>query len=514
MRAVLVAAACVFFFAAGTANAQPAPVTVDADTIAYDSVQQVVTARGNVRMAARRYRIVADAARYDLRREVVVATGRVRVIDFLGRELRGESLTYNTRTEEGMLEPAEGLIDRERRVFMRSGRVEFTPQRVQTRQSFVTSCDPERPLVHITAGRIEIVPEQELIAYDASIYLRGRRLYSTPRFVVSLVPGEDGVLLPGFGYNATDGYWLDGRFRVRIPPARGVARVKYGTASGAFALLSLAQREPGYTATLRLGRTQTIDEKQAFNLLPYYVAEIAADSVPVRIGRTPFSWSLRGAAGWFDDQTAAISTARLQAAIGLKSDPIPLGPNLSLSTGAGVEVAFYGTGATRTLVTAGATLAHRLDHYSVVTAGYDLRTTGGVSPFVIDRVELESTFSVGLRRVVPDRYRVEARVGYNTLASETKLTSTVAYVINPSWEVAVSAIYNFRLSAFEDVDYTVRLICDCADIVLRYRQIRREVSLEFGLLGFTDRAAPFVPRSSPRPPAAREGEPPQGGDHH
>jgi lipopolysaccharide export system protein LptA len=515
VRGGLVLAAFVVLLAVGTANAQPATVTVDAETIAYDSVQQVVTARGNVRMVARRYRIFADAARYDLRQGVVVATGSVRVIDFLGRELRGQTLTYNTRTEEGMLEPAEGLIDRERRVFLRSGRVEFTPQRVRTEQSFVTSCDPQHPLVHVTARRIEIVPEEELVAYDASVYFRGRRLYSTPRFVVSLVPGEEGVLIPGLGYNSTDGYWLDVRSRVRLPEARGLVRVKYGTVSGAFALLTLAHREPTYTATLRLGRTQTLDEKQAFNLLPYYVAEVGAETAPLRIGGTPFSWSARAAAGWFNDQTAAVSTTRLGAAVSLTSDPIPLSPRLSLALGAGLEVSLYGTGATRTLTTASAALTYALDQYSAAILRYDLRDTGGISPFVIDHVEVESTFSVGVRRIVPDRYRLEARVGYNALAAETKVTSTVAYVLTPSWEVAVSAIYNFRLAAFEDVDYTLRRICDCVDVVLRYRQIRREVSIEFGLVGFAERRAPFVPRSTPRPPVvAPAGVPPERGDQH
>jgi lipopolysaccharide export system protein LptA len=500
---------------AGVANAQPASVTVDADTIAYDSVLRIVTARGNVRMTARRYRIFADAARYDLQAQIVVATGRVRVIDFMGRELRGQSLTYNTRTEEGMLEPSEGIIDRERRVFLRSGRVEFTPRRVRSEDSFVTSCDPQQPLVHVTARRIEIVPFEELIAYDATVYLRGRRLFSTPRFVVSLVPGEEGVLVPGFGYNDVDGYWVDGKFRVRMPSAKGLVRVKYGTQSGVFALLNLAYRDPAYTATLRLGRTQTEDEKQAFNLLPYYVAEVAAETVPVRIAGTPFSWSVRGAGGWFDDQTARVSTTRMEALLSLKSDPIVVAPNLTLTASAGFQFSAYGTGATRTLTTVHAVLTRALDPHTAVRVGYTLRNIGGASPLAIDNVELENTYSIGMSRVVPDRYRLEARVGYNTLAPETKVTGTIGYVLSPSWEVGVSAIYNFRLAAFEDVDYTIRRICDCVDFVVRYRQIRREISFEVGLLGFAERRAPFVPRSVPRPPAVEPaGELPRGGDQH
>jgi hypothetical protein len=243
------------------------------------------------------------------------------------------------------------------------------------------------------------------------------------------------------------------------------------------------------------------------------VAEVGAETAPVRIAGTPFSWSVRGAAGWFDDETARVSTVRTEAQISLRSDSIAVAPHLTLDTDAALRVSAYGTGATRTLTTAHATLTRALDTYTAVRLGYTLRTIGGVSPLVIDHVELESTFSVGVSRVVPDRYRVAARVGYNTLFAETTVTGTIGYVLSPSWEIGVSAIYNFRLAAFEDVDYTIRRICDCVDVVVRYRQIRREVSIEFGLLGFAERGAPFVPRSNPRPPAVEPaGEAPQGGD--
>jgi hypothetical protein len=220
-----------------------------------------------------------------------------------------------------------------------------------------------------------------------------------------------------------------------------------------------------------------------------------------------------GAAGWFDDQTARVQTSRVEGQIALAMDPIQLGPRLALSAGAAVRFSAYGTGHTRSLSTADVRLTRTLDPHTSVFVGYTLQSIGGASPLLIDDVELESTFSVGFVRTVTDRYRVAGRVGYNTLLSETKITGSAFYVLNPSWEVGVSAVYNFRLAAFEDVDYTLRRICDCVDVVVRYRQIRREISLEFGLLGFAERRAPFVPRTPVRtvlPPPS--GERPEGGD--
>jgi LPS-assembly protein len=515
VRVLLGAAAVIVILAAPAANAQQAPITVEADIITYDSARQVVTAEGNVRLTGRRYRIFADAARYDLRAQIAIATGRVRIIDDQGRELRGHSLTYNILTDEGILEPSEGIIDRERRIFMRADRVEFSPQRMVTHQSFVTTCEPERPLVHVTARRIEIVPEEALVAHDASVFLAGRRLYSTPRFVVSLVPGEEGVLVPGFGYGGVDGFWVDYRARVRFADARGSLHTKYGTESGAFALLTLVHRDPAYTTALRLGRTQTRDDLEGFNLMPFTVAEVQAESAPIRLAQTPFSWSVAGAAGWFDDERAVVSTTRLNTRLAVQSGAIPLAPQWSLRAGASFRASAYGTGAVRTVVGVDVDLAYAVDAQTRVTLGYTLRGVGGASPLLVDNVDRESTVRLAVARTLTDRYRASASIAHNTFLAETKVTGTLAYIVSPTFEFAVSAVYNARLAKFEDIDYTLRGICDCVDVVVRYRQIRREVSIEFGLLGFVERGAPFVPRSTTRltlPDGA--GSRPEGGDLH
>ncbi len=514
VRVLLGVAAVIVILAAPAANAQPAPITVEADTITYDSAQQVVSAEGNVRLVGRRYRIFADAARYDLRAQVAIATGRVRIIDDQGRELRGRSLTYNILTDEGILEPSEGIIDRERRIFMRADRVEFSPQRVVTHQGFVTSCEPERPLVYVTARRIEIIPKEALVAHDASVFLAGRRLYSTPRFVVSLVPGEEGVLVPGFGYSDVDGYWLDHRARVLVGDARGMLRMKYGTESGAFAFLTLAHRDPAYTTMLRLGRTQTQDHREGFNLLPFVVAEARAESAPVRIAQTPLFWSVAGGAGWFADERAGVSTTRLDARLAVQSGAISLGPQWTLRTGASFQMSVYGTAAAvRTVAGLDVDLVYAVDPQTTVTLGYTLRGVGDASPLLVDDVDRESTVRLTVARTLTDRYRASASIAYNTFLAETKFTGTLGYIVSPSFEFAVSAVYNARLATFEDIDYTLRGICDCVDVVVRYRQIRREVSIEFGLLGFVERGAPFVPRSSQQLVLPGEaGQRPEGGD--
>ncbi len=490
--------ACVVFVFARTAGAQPAPIAVDADVITYDALEQVIVAEGNVRTTFRQYRLFADAARFELRTGVVSATGRVRLVGLQGQELRGRALTFNTRTEVGVLESVEGVV--ERRIYLRGERLEVSPDRFVAHESTVTTCDPERPFYRVVARRVEVTPNQEIVAHNASVYIGNRRVFTVMRFVISLRPEESGLNLPGLGSNSVDGFWVDYRLPVRLQSAGGVVHLKYGAQSGVMALLTLRRPAPAFEVTLRLGRTQTVDDRQAFNLLRYDVAEVRVAGKSVPIGRTPFSWTVAATAGWYAEQLSGVSTTRLDGEFGVSSQPIPLGSRLALVTSAAVRVSSYGAGAVRTVTSARAALSYELDRYTTVTLAYQLVTISGSSPLTIDVVDPLNATSLGVVRAVPGRYRIAASVENNVAASEIKYAAAIGAFVTPTLELGIAGVYNTRLAAFEDIDYMLRRICDCVEVVIRYRQVRREFSIEIGLTGFPERGAPFVPRAIPQPP--------------
>jgi hypothetical protein len=478
---------------AGRASAQPVPITVEADVITYDAVQQVVTAEGHVRVTFRRYRLTADAARMDLRTGVVTAQGRVLLVDAEGRQLRGATLAYNSRTEEGVLEPIEGHF--EQRVYVRGQRLDAAPARLVAYQATVTPCDPARPLFRVVARRIEIVPDREVVAHDASLYLGARRLITLPRYEVSLRPPEVRTQFPGFGANAVEGFWADYRFPLRVGPAAGRVHLRAGTVTGLAGLATLAYQAPAYTASFRLGRTQTVDDRPSFDGLQYYVAEVQVTTAGVRIAGLPASWTATVAGGWYGELATGTATTRLDGQLRLTTDALPLGERWSLAASGGVRVSGYGTGAVRTVVSYGATLTYRLDRFTTASLGYGRDVVRGATPLQIDVVDPADTVSVGLTRAVPDRYRAAASVAWNAALGETKYSASVHVLVSPRWELGLAAVYNTRLAAFEDIDYTVRWVCDCLDVVVGYRQMRRQFVLEVGLFGFPARGAPFAPRT-------------------
>lgn len=479
----------------GKASAQPVPLVIDADVITYDAVARVVTAQGNVRITFRRHQLHADAVRYDLQSEVVSATGRVRWIAEGGQELRGQAIIYHVRTGEGRLEAFEGTVDVARRVHVRGERLEFSPTRYAAQASLVTTCDPQRPLYHVTAQRVEVIPDLQIIAYQASLYLGGRRVVTVPRLVLSLRPGEERALFPGAGINETDGLWAAYDIRLRLAGADGFLHLKYGTRSGAFPMVMLGGRGPTPSAWLRVGRAQTVDDRPAFNLLPYGVAEVGAATTTVPAAATAVQWSAAASAGWYDDERYGVQTSRLDASLSFSSSPWALSAGLTATARGALRLSHYGTGDLRTLGTLGAALEYVVDRHTTVTLGYTLVDVRGRSPLAIDSVDATSTLTLDLARAVPDRYRLAASVSHNAAVPETLYRGSLAVLVTPSLEVTVSATYNARLAAFDEIEYGLRGICDCLDVAVRYRQVRREVLVDIGLTGITERGAPFVPRS-------------------
>ncbi|MDR7483387.1 MAG: hypothetical protein QN203_12875 [Armatimonadota bacterium] len=478
---------------AGRASAQPVPTTVEADVITYDAIQQVVTAQGHVRVTFRRYRLTADAARMDLRTGIVTARGRVLLVDTEGRQLRGTALTYNSRTEEGVLEPVEGHF--EKRVYLRGRRLDATPALLVAHEATVTTCDPAQPLFRVVARRIEIVPDQEVVAHDASLYLGNRRLVTLPRYEVSLRPPEVRTQFPGFGANAAEGFWADYRFRLRVGPATGRVHVRAGTVAGVAGLVTLASRAPGYTASFRLGRTQTVDDRPSFDGLRYDVAEFQVTTPGRRIARLPLSWTATVAGGWYGEVATGVSTTRLDSQVRIATDTFPMGERVGVAASAGIRLSAYGTGAVRTVASYGATLTYRLDPFTTASLGYGRDVVRGSTPLQIDVVDPADTVSLGLARVVPDRYRASVGAAWNAAVPETKYSAAASVIVSPRWELGLAVVYSTRLAAFEDIDYTVRWVCDCVDVVVGYRQMRRQLVLEVGLFGFPERGDPFVPRT-------------------
>lgn len=521
MRSIGTLLACSLFAliclltAPGRADAaqDPSPLVVDADTVSYDQVTQLVTAIGNVRLSYKGIRLSADSVVFDLREELLTAQGRVVLVDPEGRELRGETLTYDVRTSQGVFTNTETVVSN---VYIRSAQLQTFGQRIVATDAMFTTCDPARPAYRVTARRIEVIPGDRIIATGASLWIGSFRVFTLPVYTISLRSAEETARsFPSFGYNHVDGLWADYGYRYSLGSISGRLYGKYGTGSGFIVNNTLAYRRPSYAIALVTGRNQNAD------LLIFDQAELSFALTPQRLGSLPLFADVAVGGGWFREIASGLGTSRLQYRIGLSTPVIPLGPKTTWQTTTSWQDAFYGTGHHYGVVRAGSSLVHILDARSTLGLNYRAVQVLGTTPFLFDAVDPDdivhelnlqytltgsrgaelftrfttgSTYyfmdrsvslNVGYGERVPNRYQWGFGLEYNLHGRFWKISTDTGLSVGRGTYVTVQAIYNTGTRLFEDLDYTViSRICDCFDVSLRYRQVRREIWIQIGLAPF------------------------------
>lgn len=510
---MLLAALVLLVFLPSTAQAQPADaLQVEADTVVYDQLRQQVEATGNVRLRYKGIVLHAEQATFDLAQEKLTARGKVRLIDAQGRELRGESVTYDVRRSLAEVQRAETIVDR---VYIRSESIQATPQRIIAHSAMATTCNPANPCYRITAEEIEVIPGEELTARRASLWIGSVRVLTIPVYRRSLRGGgeETARSLPRFGYNTIDGVWIDYLYGYQAWALQGGIYAKYASKLGLIARNTLRYTTPAFAGELITGRNQD-REARIFDQ-----AELVVSLSPRRLGTSAVRLSGSVGAGWFRELTTAVETPRTYAQVDVSIPSVPLGPRTSLVGSLSYRHAWYGTGARQATVIGGIDVGHTLTAQTSFQLSYRvLDHAVGTSPFLFDTIpsgdrvnqlsagvsrsglrlgRLDSTvfggfgysfrdasplLIVGLSGRTPQNFTLNLSGNYYTQTSELKMSLDTGLQIGYQTRLNVYALYSARTRFIEELDYTVTArLCDCFQATLRYRQVRREIWLEVGL---------------------------------
>src|SRR3989454_8494832 len=290
-------------FSQGAAAQESPPLVVDAQQVVYDDVAQTIEATGNVSMSYRRNHIKADFVHIDLRAEQLEARGHVTIIDSTGRELRGETLTFDARGQVIELSPAEAIVDG---VYIRSDRIRSQPGLIVAGESTLTTCDPAHPLYRVTASSLEVVPGDRAVVNGATLWVGRHGIISLPTLIVSLRSRKATAGgFPSVGYTSIDGLYFAYRFAFFVG-----APLAYFSASPG----TLAQR-----------------------------AEVGLE-LERPLGSLPLSLTAAGSAGWHHESGLNIETTRLQYKVGLETSSIQFGPQTDWRASWTWTDATHGTG--------------------------------------------------------------------------------------------------------------------------------------------------------------------------
>lgn len=204
-------------------------VTFAADTLAYDSNGEIVTASGNVRMARRGDRLRADKVTWNQKTGAVRAEGNVAVINSGNDTVYGDSVDLTDSLKDGVVENLLLVLNDGGRLAAVHGvrkdgittlnRAAYTPCAVVDSDG----C-PKDPIWKIDAVKVIHNPTKHRISYvDARLSLFGAPVLWLPALSHpdgSGTGGSSGLLLPDAQYNHTNGLELQLPYYLQFAPNR------------------------------------------------------------------------------------------------------------------------------------------------------------------------------------------------------------------------------------------------------------------------------------------------------
>ncbi|MFM9829277.1 MAG: LPS-assembly protein LptD [Sphingomonas sp.] len=287
-------------------------VRFSADTISYDTANDIVTASGDVRMYREGDRLRADKVVWNRKSGEVVATGNIAISNPGGDAAYGDSVTLTDSLKDGMVENLLVVLDQGGRLAAQSGTRNgdvVTLDNAAYSPCAVTDLDncPQEPSWKITAVRI---------VYDAAkqrIHYRGARLSllglpSIPLPVFSSPAGDGaqtGFLAPDLKYSRVNGAELSLPYYFKIAPNRGIA-ITPRIYSGVLPLLGVEYKALTSTGAYRIAaygtasaRTDTLTAPTATNLQNAFRGYL---DVSGRFQLSP-NWSVSGSLRVTTDRT-------------------------------------------------------------------------------------------------------------------------------------------------------------------------------------------------------------------
>ncbi len=172
-------------------------------------------------------------------------------------QIRADWTKYNYNTKTGKLEKVTGKSNRQ---FLESEYVDILEDHLVAHRASMSRCNAQgTKCQHITAERVDIWPNDKMIAYNASVYILGTKLITRSRYVVSLDENKD-KQIPRIGYDDDDGVYIAQSFIFPLDNKTSVGADLYAaTDLGGRSLLWINQRETNFNARYSYGYTQDDD---------------------------------------------------------------------------------------------------------------------------------------------------------------------------------------------------------------------------------------------------------------
>lgn len=249
-------------------------VTFSADEVAYDSVTDVVTAGGNVRMNREGNYLAADQVIWDRKSGEVHARGNVVMVTPQGDKIVGENVKLTDTLRDGTIDNLMVVLDSGGRIAARRAtrlnNVNTFTDAIYTPCPVTTDANcPKRPSWSITAARVIDDPKDSRIRFEGGrMQLLGINIPLLPVFKIARgTEGTTGWLVPDFALSSRNGLEIDEPYHWQMGPNRDLTLTPH-VYTAVLPAIDLKYRELDSIGAFQIGGFLTYGRIDNSSLIP------------------------------------------------------------------------------------------------------------------------------------------------------------------------------------------------------------------------------------------------------
>jgi LPS-assembly protein len=210
------------------------PVTVKADKLDYDRINDIYAAEGHVRIEQEGMRVEADKVVLNNRTGEAVAEGKVYIQD-KGDIVRADKIQFNVNTKAGLIYNGDLFMSKDN-FHLKGEKIERISEGVfHVENGTFTTCDQSE--WYLKAKKINVDLDRYATANEVSFNMAGLPVLYTP-YLLFPVRRQTGLLMPEVGYSSSEGFLMKNTFFWAISDFQDMTiysdyRAQHGLGTGA-----------------------------------------------------------------------------------------------------------------------------------------------------------------------------------------------------------------------------------------------------------------------------------------
>ena len=406
------------------------PIVIEAENLFFSDETGEILANGNVVVTNQGQRIEAEQINGNRNLSEIWINDKA-TFSTLDSNITGSHTLYNYKLKTGSMEQAKGRVENE---FVSGEAISMFPDKYTINNGTMTKCPAKIPDYHISADKIEIWPNDKMIAYNAKFWIGKTVIFAMPKYQQSIKEKGKETPFPRIGYDSDDGFYI--RQHISYPinnKLSAYADLDYYSKPGFKPNYGLIQSESNYKLGVYQGYFRDDDEnwvkKEPEFKFSYY---------PHRLGRLPVSYTITGIYGKWTDSYK--TSWHQEYEVYFSHDPIKLNKTMNLYLGTGFE--------------------HIRESYNDSTQNnfkYDIAVGKKWSERLHGRVSYHYT------------QKNTTLFSYDSDANNRELDADITYKIDKMNTIGITRNYDLDNKKVEDLNYTWYRNLHCWQAAVTYK---------------------------------------------